>query len=306
MRIENTGLVLTNGYHRFGQGSEFTFPQGASVPHLSTMAHNTNETWALPQSSGADFPLYGAAARARGPGGAAQPARFFLQCRVAWCPRVKLRSSICLCWILQNPFLPVGKLCPRPRREAIGAMSRAPAPGGRDREAGVTLTEVLVALVLFALIGGAGLAVLDQVLRVQARTDGRLERLAEVQRAMHLLTLDFMQATGGSLGSSDGAVAFRRSGGPGGMAVRYGLDGADLTRSVSGSSGEARQVVLSGVDAARWQFYAPRPAGPTPGRPTRRSRRPIRRRSSLWVRLAGPGLSGELRRIALLPAEVAP
>ena len=88
-------------------------------------------------------------------------------------------------------------------------MSRAPAPGGRDREAGVTLTEVLVALVLFALIGGAGLAVLDQVLRVQARTDGRLERLAEVQRAMHLLTLDFMQATGGSLGS---ATAPSRSG----------------------------------------------------------------------------------------------
>ena len=36
------------------------------------------------------------------------------------------------------------------------------------------------------------------------------------------------------------------------MAVRYGLDGAELTRSVAGSSGEARQVVLSGVDAARW------------------------------------------------------
>ena len=143
VRIENTGLVLTNGYHRFGQGSEFTFPQGASVPHLSTMAHNTNETWALPQSSGADFPLYGAyslshrppaslsrtrhppakraaarpraaekrppggrsaAARARGPGGTAQPARFFLKRRVAWCPRVKLRSSICLCWILQIQF----------------------------------------------------------------------------------------------------------------------------------------------------------------------------------------------------------
>ena len=43
--------------------------------------------------------------------------------------------------------------------------------GGRDREAGVTLVEVLVALVLCALIGGAGLAVLDQVLRVQARME---------------------------------------------------------------------------------------------------------------------------------------
>ncbi|SER85627.1 Sodium:solute symporter family protein [Lentzea xinjiangensis] len=54
------GFVLTDGYHRIGQGSEFTFPKDATVPHLSTMAHNTNESWALPESSGADFPLYGA------------------------------------------------------------------------------------------------------------------------------------------------------------------------------------------------------------------------------------------------------
>ncbi|MFI6093992.1 cation acetate symporter [Lentzea sp. NPDC051213] len=60
LRIESAGHVLTDGYHRIGQGSEFTFPAGAPVPHLSTMAHNTNATWALPESSGAHFPLYGA------------------------------------------------------------------------------------------------------------------------------------------------------------------------------------------------------------------------------------------------------
>jgi general secretion pathway protein J len=175
------------------------------------------------------------------------------------------------------------------------------AEGRRDREAGVTLVEVLVALVLFALIGGAGLAMLDQVLRVQARTEGRLERLAEVQRALHLLTLDFMQASGGSLGFSEGAVAFQRGDGP---AVRYGLDGVTLTRSVAGSAGEVRQVVLSGVGAASWQFYAPE-AGwidswpPDPAKPAANPAA-----VSLTVSLDGPGLSGDLRRIALLPAEV--
>ncbi|GAB2849844.1 sodium/solute symporter [Lentzea nigeriaca] len=59
LRIENSGLVLTDGYHRIGQGSLFTFPEGAAVPHVSTMAHNTNETWAQPASSGEHFPLYG-------------------------------------------------------------------------------------------------------------------------------------------------------------------------------------------------------------------------------------------------------
>jgi Na+(H+)/acetate symporter ActP len=60
MRVENTGHVLTAGYHRIGQGSEFTFPRGAPVPHVSTMDHNTNEMWSLPESSGQQFPLYGA------------------------------------------------------------------------------------------------------------------------------------------------------------------------------------------------------------------------------------------------------
>jgi len=176
----------------------------------------------------------------------------------------------------------------------------------RDREAGVTLVEVLVALVLFALIGGAGLAVLDQVLRVQARTDGRLERLAEVQRALHLVTLDFMQASGGSLGFADGAVGFRRSDGSAGKAVRYGVEGAALTRRVRGSSGEARQVVLTGLDAARWQFYAPE-AGwidSWPPDPSEPAGNPAA--VALQVTLAGPGLAGELRRVALLPSEVAP
>ncbi len=58
--VENTDHLLTAGYHRIGQGSEFTFPQGAPVPHVSTMAHNTNEMWSLPESSGQQFPLYGA------------------------------------------------------------------------------------------------------------------------------------------------------------------------------------------------------------------------------------------------------
>ena len=83
-------------------------------------------------------------------------------------------------------------------------------------------------------------------------------------------------------------------------------DGAELTRSVSGGSGAVRQVLLSGVDAARWQFYAPE-SGWTdawPPDPAQPAANPAA--VSLRVRVAGPGLSGELRRIALLPAEVAP
>ncbi|MEU7475957.1 cation acetate symporter [Lentzea sp. NPDC042327] len=59
-RVEGDGHVLTAGHHRVGRGTELTFPQGSTVPHVSTMGHNTNETWSLPESSGQQFPLYAA------------------------------------------------------------------------------------------------------------------------------------------------------------------------------------------------------------------------------------------------------
>ena len=175
----------------------------------------------------------------------------------------------------------------------------------RETEAGVTLVEVLVALVLFALIGTAGFSVLDQVIRVQARTDDRLGRLAEMQRTMHIVTLDFMQASGGSLSFADDAVSFRRGAGVGEIAVRYGLEDTTLVRRVSGSLGAAPagQRLLSGVSAIRWGFLTsegdwsetwPPRAQTAPANPAA---------VSLDLALAGQGLSGDLRRVAVLPAE---
>jgi general secretion pathway protein J len=175
----------------------------------------------------------------------------------------------------------------------------------RHPEAGLTLVEVLVALALFAVIGAAGFAVLDQVVRVQANTDGRLQHLAQMQRAQHLLTQDFMLATGGSLDAGDGAVAFRRSAGHGQLAVRYVLDGAEFTRRVSEPGGPAtRQVLLSGVSAADWRFYAPGLGWTDVWPPDPRQPPANPAAVAVEVTLAGPGLSGRLRRIALLPAEV--
>ena len=180
-------------------------------------------------------------------------------------------------------------------------------PARRDPSAGVTLVEVLVALALFALIGAAGFSVLDQVIRVQDRTDGRLQRLAQVQRTMQVLAQDFMQAEGGSLGFGDGAVAFRRSAGPGEIAVRYALEDGALVRTIAGrgSDAQGRQTLLPGVAALRWGFLDgdlrwgpdwPPPASEGPqGNP---------RAVSLDMLLQGSGLSGDLRRVAVLPADL--
>ena len=96
------------------------------------------------------------------------------------------------------------------------ARRRAPAPpAARDPQAGLTLVEMLVALALFAVIAAAGFAVLGEVIQIQTATEGRLDRLAGIQRSMYVLTQDFLQATGGSLAAGNGAVSFRRSGGSG-------------------------------------------------------------------------------------------
>jgi general secretion pathway protein J len=172
----------------------------------------------------------------------------------------------------------------------------------------VTLVEALVALVIFALIGAAGLTVLDQILRVQSATEGRLQHLAAMQRTMHLVSQDFMQATGGSLRFADGAVAFRRDAAAGQLAVRYGLEDATLVRRVAGGFGgpSARQELLDGVTGVAWRFYGPDvgwidrwPPGPLGPR-----RNPAA--IALDLSLADAPLAGRLRRIALLPGDVTP
>ncbi len=188
-------------------------------------------------------------------------------------------------------------------------MANAPVnPRRRNSTAGVTLVEVLVALVLFALIGGAGFSVLDQVIRVQNLTEGRLQRLAQVQRAMHVVSQDFMQVSGGSLDFTDAIVSFRRSAGTGDMAVRYGLEESTLVRSVSGADarGPARQALLSNVARIGWRFFDPGSGWvttwpPNPVVTTRLNPAAV----ALEVQLTGLMPSGDLPRIVILPADPA-
>jgi general secretion pathway protein J len=116
----------------------------------------------------------------------------------------------------------------------------------RDTSAGFTLIEVLVSLALFALIGGAGVSVLDQVLRTQSRTQAQLDGLAAMQRAMYLVTLDFSQAQDGSVVAADGAVQV----GHDGKMVSYSVQDGVLMRGIK----DVQQPVLAGVTGAAWQF----------------------------------------------------
>ncbi len=177
----------------------------------------------------------------------------------------------------------------------------------RSRHTGFTLVEVLVALVLFSLIGIAGFSLVDGLMRVQHRTEGRLERLAELQRAMHLMTLDFEQITSDALSVEDTSVSFRRfSASEGDIGVRYALVDGTLRRTLSSRRGAPRvaQRLISRVEALDWYFFVPElgwqptwpPAASYHGtRPTA-----IAAVVSLSAEAVGP--SGSLRRVVQLPA----
>lgn len=78
--------------------------------------------------------------------------------------------------------------------------------GRRDPAAGITLVEMLVALVIFALVGLASFTTLDAILRARERTDGRLEHLARLDRALQVFGRDLAQADPLGISLSDDAL----------------------------------------------------------------------------------------------------
>lgn len=168
----------------------------------------------------------------------------------------------------------------------------------RDPTAGVTLIEMVVALAIFALIGGAGYGMLDQVLRTDARTSGRLEGLGDLQRALFLAGQDFTQAEAHSVVQDDGGLTVGRDG----AAIRYDLAGGMLRRVVTDDGGRtAEQVLVTGVQALRWRWLMTR-QGWVPDLPPAAGPQRPRNPQAVEMVLLLPG-GQEVRRVAVLPSE---
>lgn len=170
----------------------------------------------------------------------------------------------------------------------------------RRPDSGLTLVEVLVSLSVFALIGLAGFALIEAILNSRDRTEGRLERLGEIQRAMHLLRLDLEQANGEGLVFDGAVLTFSRTA-PGTESLGLGLlvEGGRLQRHVRLQSGETIQTVLTGVSGARWRFFRAGAgwldAWPPPGRDPPRFPDAIALDLALQTQPGRPG--GTLRRV---------
>ena len=194
------------------------------------------------------------------------------------------------------------------------------------RREGFTLIEVLIALVLFALIGVAGFTLLDSVLRTQGSTETRLARMAEIQRAMLVVSSDLDQITG-SLAGAGPTLSLQKTDLSGGIVtVRYTRTGTSLTRTVAGATGERTQTLIENVASVRWSFHRrrgdwldawPQPpvfAQPSvtggPGTSDPDARRPDEGVTAVALDLTLTGLDGRpgatLRRLVSIPLTDAP
>ena len=178
----------------------------------------------------------------------------------------------------------------------------------RRREGGFTLIEMIIALALFGLIAVAGLGLVESVLGISARTDGRMDRLAEIQRAMFVIDADLGQLSAGPLAEDRGVLSFRRHAASldgRGETVAYALAGGTLRRTLGGTAQPVRvQHLLTGVSGIHWGYYVA-------GEGWRDGWPPDPAKPDVWPAAvaaditladdAGP-LHGTLRRVVELPA----
>lgn len=118
----------------------------------------------------------------------------------------------------------------------------------RDREAGVTLIEMLVAVAICALIGLAGFGTLDTILRVTGRAEGDLDRFADLDRAFLVLGRDLIAADTRDLRVGEGVLRLRTAGGDD---LGYGVRDGVLIRQIG--TPEVTQMLVTGVATVEWQ-----------------------------------------------------
>jgi len=174
----------------------------------------------------------------------------------------------------------------------------------RGAEAGVTLVEVIVALGLGSLIAIAGFSVLDTTLSTQSRMEGRLERLAQLRRAVHLIDIDLQQISGPPIIVEGPFIGFRRHDAhvaDGTLAINYMVRAGTLQRSVRRAlDGVIEQDLISDVRALSWQVSKDGHTWIDPdGKSDEELPLGIRAEITLGTERSGP--SGVIHRIVRLP-----
>ena len=175
----------------------------------------------------------------------------------------------------------------------------------RAGDAGLSLIEVLVSLAIFAIIGIAGLAVLNTVARTGERTEGRLERLAEVDRAFLVVRRDLAQIKIAEIGLVGDVLSFGRASGGRTIRIAYVLDDDIWRRQINGAKGvPVDQQLLTGIASAKWRLLdgARRWHSDWPPVGSVTPSRPMAAELTLDIWREGAGRPASVTRLIVLPA----
>lgn len=130
----------------------------------------------------------------------------------------------------------------------------------RHQTRGVTLVEVLVALAIFALVGGASLTVLRQLAVSTTAIKQETAALHDLSVALRLIELDLLQMEPGSLTLDSTRLSLRRmSKDRGLLPVTYDFADGRILRSIGAATGESgtEQVILRFVTGWDLRLYIP-------------------------------------------------
>lgn len=129
---------------------------------------------------------------------------------------------------------------------------------GRQQDAGLTLVEMLVALVLFALVGLASFGMLDAIIKTRDRTEGRLDAVVQLDRALAIFSRDLGQSLP-DRSLADGLLAFSLYDTGTQISLTYRVQDGVLWRSMQTDLTAAAldQQVINGIEAADWRFLDP-------------------------------------------------
>lgn len=147
-------------------------------------------------------------------------------------------------------------------------MSRPSGLGAPASQAGFTLVELLISLLIFGLLAAAGVGLLAFSVRAQEASSERLDEVSAIRRVGAILTADLAQATPRLARDMDGArmPAFvGEGGGPGritlGFVRRGWSNGGDLARA------SLQRVEYRFVDGRLERQSWPMLDGAEPGKP---------------------------------------
>ena len=169
-------------------------------------------------------------------------------------------------------------------------------------DSGFTLIEVVVALALFALIAAAGAAMVTTVLDAQRHTAGRLDRLADLQRTMAVVTRDLTEITDAPLTGSGTGITFARHAGDDELAVGYRLTGTRLERVGGGRAA----LLLGSVTTVRWRYFALDGGWQDHWPASEAQAQTWPAAVAVDLDLGGPPPNGHLRRVVDLPVRPLP